>query len=194
MDQGAWADLVALTTRQGASVVAAGVDRDWSVLAEGLEWSCRETLQHNASCLVGYAGQLTAPQSDRWVPFLTVLEDEPDAAGMADVLLACGGILAAVVRGAEPNVISFHPYGMAGPRDSAAMGVVETLVHVDDVARTLGLTWEPADAACTAVLTHLFPDVVVHSPPWEALQWACGRIALPGQPRRDRWRWTNTGS
>ena len=72
------------------------------------------------------------------------------------------------------------------------MGVLETLVHTYDVARGLGVDWAPDPAACARVLARLMPEVERTDDAWADLLWACGRIALPGRPRRERWGWDNT--
>ena len=41
------------------------VDRDWSILASGLEWSCRQTLEHIPSAQLFYASQLSVQAQDR---------------------------------------------------------------------------------------------------------------------------------
>ena len=70
--------------------------------------------------------------------------------------------------------------------------MLETVVHVDDVARGLGLAWRPDDDLCARVLTRLMPDVGLgEHRPWEVLRWATGRVELPGRDRRTDWRWYN---
>lgn len=60
---------------------------------------------HIASDLVGYAGQLTAPRQHGYVPFDVVLDGEPDAPELAEVVRATGGILAAVCETSSPDVL-----------------------------------------------------------------------------------------
>lgn len=188
-----WADLVVAVTGSSAGFVASSGDADWTSPVPDLEWSASQTLEHVASCLVGYAGQLTAPRRRGWVPMLVTLEDQPSSVEMGEVVRAGGGILAAAVATTSSDVRSYHPYGIADAGDFAAMGIIETLVHTDDLARTFGGEWQPDPTACRAVLDRLFLDVDVDADPWTALQWATGRIALPQHPRRTRWRWHNTG-
>jgi hypothetical protein len=66
------------------------------------------------------------------------------------------------------------------------MGVNETLVHTWDVARGLGIGWEPPADLAAAVLARLFPDVP-DAEPGKALLWCTGRIALAGRPRLTSW-------
>ena len=123
-----------------------------------------------------------------------------------DVLAAVGGAVdawgpaatgrparatSAMVRVTPPDVRGHHTFGPADPEASAAMGVLETVVHTADVTRGLGLAYQPDPALCDRVLARLFPDVEPAPDPWTTLQWATGRTALPGRPRRVDWRWSN---
>ncbi len=65
-------------------------------------------------------------------------------------------------------------------------------MHTHDLAAGLGLGWEPPAEVCARVLDRLFPDVPAGAAPWPTLLWATGRIALPGRPRRSKWRWDGT--
>jgi len=91
-------------------------------------------------------------------------------------------LLAAMVRVSPPTVRAEHTYGPADPEASAAMGVLETLVHTHDVARGLGVSWTPDRAVCARVLKRLMPEVERTDDAWADLLWACGRTALPGRP------------
>lgn len=83
----------------------------------------------------------------------------------------------------------FHPFGTADPSGFAAMACDELLVHTDDAARGLGLAFEPDPTRCERTLRRLFPWAPDDVDPWTALRWANGRLALPGRPRLERWRW-----
>ncbi|MFC7547480.1 hypothetical protein [Plantactinospora sp. GCM10030261] len=72
------------------------------------------------------------------------------------------------------------------------MGVVEILVHMHDVAAGLNLTWSPPADLCGAALRRLFPSAPAGREPWPTLQWATGRLALPGLPALTSWRWDGT--
>ena len=109
---------------------------------------------------------------------------------MVNVIRATGGILGAVVRTAPEDVEVWHPYGMADTSAVAAMGIVELLVHTDDICRGLGLVREPPDPMCAQVLSRLFPEAPGPGS-WGTLLWATGRTALPDRPRLDAWRWYN---
>ena len=110
-------------------------------------------------------------------------------AGLLQALEACGALLAAMVRTTPPDVRAHHPYGASDPEGFAAMGVVETLVHLHDIAEGLGLGWDPPADLCARALNRLFPDAPTGTEPWPTLLWVTGRAELNGRPRRTEWRW-----
>ncbi|WIM93973.1 hypothetical protein ACTOB_005968 [Actinoplanes oblitus] len=192
------------------TVVSAAVEalrgvagRDWRIPAGDLSWSCWETVEHVADDLFAYAGQLAAdqPPADRYVPWgvkrtrpdapaLTVYVNPADGtAGLLDVLAASGGLLAATVQVSPPQRRGFHPFGLADATGFAAMGVVEVLVHLSDLAATLEFRWSPDPDVCGRVLRRLFPDAPAGHDPWSTLLWCTGRVELPGHPRQTGWRW-----
>ncbi|WP_197353199.1 maleylpyruvate isomerase N-terminal domain-containing protein [Streptomyces bathyalis] len=192
--------------RLAVAALSAGAEADWSVKAGSLEWDCWDTVEHLSDDLFTYATQLTPdnPPLTDGIPFYfaprqpggpsnTIFADrDAGTAGLLRVLEASGALLVAMVRTVPPDLRAWHPYGVADAGGFAAMGVVETLVHVYDVAEGLGIGWEPPQDLCCRVLTRLFPDVQVDADPWQALLWATGRTALPGHPRRTSWRWSGS--
>jgi hypothetical protein len=189
-----------------ADTLAAAQDRDWRVSAGELDWDCWETVEHIADDLFAYAGQLgpRRPSVEGPVPFgweyrrpggpaLTVWAVPADGqAGLVQVLEASGALLAAMVEVTPPTVRAHHVYGASDPEGFAAMGVVETLVHMRDVAAGLDLLWEPPGELCRRVLTRLFPDAPTGTDRWQTLLWATGRAAVPGRERLTSWRWDGT--
>jgi RimJ/RimL family protein N-acetyltransferase len=177
---------VALTTRALGEVA----HLDWSRPADGLEWSCYDTVVHVASDFNAYAAQLTARATDAYVPFEISAEPGTTPEGLIQVVEATGGLLSAAVHAARQDDRAWHPYGAAGADGFAAMGILETLLHTHDVLRGLGTTgWEPSAALCAGVLARLFPHAPLGHAPWETLLWATGRGELPGLPRLAVWRW-----
>jgi len=186
-----------------ADTLGTAVDRDWRVPAGDLDWDCWETVEHIADDLFAYAGQLgpRRPSVEGPVPFgweyrrpggpaLTVYAVPADGnAGLLQVLESAGALLAAMVQVTPPDVRAHHVYGAADPEGFAAMGVVEILVHMRDVAAGLGLSWEPPEELCGRVLHRLFPGAPAEGERWQVLLWATGRIALPGRERLSSWRW-----
>ncbi|MEU8896369.1 hypothetical protein [Nocardia sp. NPDC048505] len=176
----------------------------WGRKAGALEWDCWETVEHLSDDLFAYAAQLgprTPPLSGH-VPFVweprrpggpanAIHADRAAGApGLLQVLEASGALLVAMVRTTAPEVRAYHVYGNADPEGFAAMGIAETLVHTDDLAQGLGLTWAPPADLCARVLRRLFPDAPTDTPPWPTLLWATGRTDLDdAHPRLAKWRW-----
>jgi hypothetical protein len=181
-------------------------EADWSAKAGSLEWDCRETADHLIDDLFSYAAQLgpRQPSLDTYVPFgwaqarpgapgLAVYADpEAGTAGRLVALEAAGALLAAMVRTRPATLRSFHTYGVSDPEGFAAMGVVETLAHLQDLAEGLGFAWAPPAGLCRRVLDRLFPDAPTDTDPWPTLRWATGRGELPGRARLTEWRWDGT--
>src|ERR1700679_1291112 len=179
---------VELAVVLAADALNGALDQDWRVPAGGLDWDCRETVEHMADDLFAYAGQLgpRRPPRDTYVPFawkrrpggpaLTISTDaRTENVGLVQVFEACGAFLAALVATAPPGTRAWHPMGLGDPEGFAAMGVVEVLVHMRDVAAGLGFDWTPPEELCDRVLHRLFPDAPADTPRWETLLWATGR-------------------
>jgi len=175
----------------------------WDAKAGSLEWTCWETVEHLADDLFSYAAQLgpKAPPLDGHIPFVwtrrqpggpanVIFADrEAGPAGLLQVLEASGALLVAMVRTTQPQVRAHHVFGAADPEGFAAMGIVETLVHVHDIAAGAGLAWAPPADLCDRVLVRLFPDAPRGTDRWQTLLWATGRTELSGHPRLSTWRW-----
>jgi hypothetical protein len=175
---------------------------DWHAPAAGLEWTCWETVEHMADDLFTYAAQLgpAKPSVDTYVkfgyrprrpggPHVTVYVDPaegPDA--LLEVLEVCGAMLAALIDTVPADRLSFHNYGPSDPSGFAAMGVVEVLVHLHDVAGALGLAFAPPADLCSEALRRLFPEAP-DGEPWPVLLWCTGRADLPGRPAPATWKW-----
>ncbi|OJY51408.1 MAG: hypothetical protein BGP03_16100 [Pseudonocardia sp. 73-21] len=198
------ADDVLAAVASAVTALRAGADRDWWAPAGDLEWSCWETVEHIADDLVFYGAQLGAPGYRTYLPLEAAartpggeenaIRSDPAAGpeGLFAVLTASGALLAAIVQVTPPGVTGHHAFGRADAEASAAMGVLETLVHTHDVAQGLRVPFDPDPGLCARVLARLFRDVGPAADPWTTLLWACGRIALPDRPRRaDGWRWDN---
>jgi Mycothiol maleylpyruvate isomerase N-terminal domain len=179
------------------------VERDWDVPASGLTWTCRGTIEHVADDLFAYAGQIATsrPEVDTYVSFdfHADREGEPPCAvhakrdrgnaGLVQILDACGGMLSALVRTRPADVRGWHPSGVSDPSGFAAMGTVEVLLHMYDVAEPLGLEWDPHPDVVRRVLRRLFPQAPSGGDPWQILLQVTGRD--PDRPL-DSWQWDGT--
>ena len=167
------------------------VDRDWSILAGGLEWSCRRTLEHIASAPIEYASELALPAQES-------LEGIYPSGGMdqltvPDLLLLLevnAAILDHVLRAAPASARAFHR-AWVDPSGFAGMGCDEILIHTADIAAGFEIDFRPPEDLSSRVLARLFPWAPTDIGHWESLLWANGRIALPesGLPRDENWRW-----
>jgi hypothetical protein len=165
------------------------LDRDWSVKAGGLEWDCRRTLDHIVDTLFLYAAYLASRATARISP-----PRNGDLAASPEQLLQTVGVAAAVLaevaRAAPAGTRAFHPGGMTDVPGWLSMACEEVLVHTDDIAQGLGLTFRPPDDLSTKIVARLFPWAPIDPDPWAALRWATGRIALPDRERLDpNWGW-----
>jgi hypothetical protein len=197
------ADDVTRAARLAHESLATATHLDWHKPAGGLEWSCWETVEHMSDDSFAYAAQLgpSNPSTSTHVPFgwqrrrpggpaLTIHVDPAEGpSGLLEVFETCGAMFAAMLNAAPPDRLSFHPSGTSDPSGFAAMGVVEVLVHMRDVAAGLDLTWLPPADLCERALHRLFPDAPSGGEPWQTLLWATGRADLPGHPTRTSWTW-----
>jgi hypothetical protein len=178
----------------------------WDAKAGPLDWDCWETVEHLSDVLFTYAVQLgpRTPSLTADVPFRCESRRPggPDnavhadraagPAGLLQVLEASGALLVAMVRTTPSRIRAYHDFGVSDPAGFAAMGVVETLVHTQDLAEGLGLVWAPPADLCARVLARLFPDAPATTDRWRTLLWATGRAELPGRPKLKTWRWSST--
>ena len=113
------------------------------------------------------------------------------AAEVLEFAVTGGRVLASMVRTSRAHVRAYHPAGMADPEGFAGMGCHEALLHGNDIAQAFGLSLDPPRDVCRRVLARIFPQAptdLAESDPWTALQWAGGRIELPGHPQQPSWR------
>ncbi|ORI19415.1 hypothetical protein BJD99_04285 [Rhodococcus sp. 1163] len=198
------ADDVIETATAAASALRDAAPNDWSVAAGDLTWNCWETVEHTADDLFFYAAQLGAGGTPGHLPIEArsrrpsgpenSISVDPDIGveGLLDVFTAMAALLAAIVRVSPRTARAHHVYGLADPEASAAMGVLETVVHTFDVTTGLGVRWRADDALCTRVIARLLPEIEPADDGWSTLLWACGRIDLPRRPRREKWSWDNS--
>ncbi len=185
-------DLVARVAAASHAALEPFLDADWSVPARDLERSCARTLEHLADSYFAHAARITGRPAEWFVPATLTLDDPADNRATLLVLDACAGLLRGAAVVGDPESTAYHPWGASDPSGSVAMGCAEALLHTYDVVAGLGGSWTPPDDLAAPVLARLFdaPDGV---PAGDALLWCAGRVALPGRPRRDEWRWYGEG-
>ena len=190
---------------QAAAVLQSVVDKDWHVPAQDSTWDCWETIDHIADDMFAYAVQLgprPTPKDDylgfaytikhEGGPALSVWADPSKGnAGAIRVLYASGALLAAMVTVSPPDLRAYHPFGLADPEGWAAIGLVELIVHMRDVAGGLGATWQPDEDLCGRILDRVFAplELPAGGTRWQTLLWATGRASWDGAPKLDKWRW-----
>jgi uncharacterized protein (TIGR03083 family) len=164
-------------------------DKDWSLRAHDLEWSCRHTVGHISRALSSYslhlANRATArihyPATDD--PQLTVSE-------LITLVAAMAAVLAEVVRAAPAKTRGWHPQGLADAGGFVAMGCSEIIIHTGDIARALNAPFDPGEELPDRVARRLFPWAPADADGWSALRWGNGRIALAGRARlAPDWGW-----
>jgi hypothetical protein len=161
------------------------VDRDWSVPAGTLEWSCLYTADHTIDCVFSYALFLGSRRLDDYPPF-GELHALPEAgpSDMVDGLRAVSNMLAGTIRTAPPEaraVILRRPEPQTGgPDDFAARGALELILHAHDVCTGLGVAFDPPADLCDRLL-QATTDWIRNAPeelpddPWAALLARSGR-------------------
>jgi hypothetical protein len=164
-----------------------GLDRDWSVPAGTLEWSCFTTADHTIDCVFSYALFLASRRRDMYPPF-TELHALPGA-GPSDLvngLQAVCTMLVAVVAEAGPGTEAImwgRIGGLGESRDFAARGGHELILHAHDVCTGLGVPFDPPRDLCERLRDHtrewpVGPEVAPTDDPWSDLLERSGRQRL----------------
>jgi hypothetical protein len=164
------------------------LDRDWSVPAGTLEWSCFTTADHTVDCVFSYALFLASRRQDTY-PNFTELHALPGASP-ADLLFglrAVCAMLIGVVTIAEPGaraVIWIRNGGQTAPAaDFAARGGHELILHAHDVCAGLGVPFDPPRDLCQRLWQHTLdwpigPTVDSTDDPWSDLLERSGRARV----------------
>lgn len=174
------------------ATLAPAIERDWSVNAGDMDWSCQRTLDHMTDSLLFYALHLATRATTRQTP----LRNGDPAASVPELVTAvpaAATILTRLTDEAGPQARAFHPAGMADADGFRAMGCQEILTHTGDIAAGLGLSAAPPGDVCDRILRRIFPwapDATEAPDRWAALRWACGRAPLADRPRlAPDWWW-----
>lgn len=166
------------------------LDRDWSVPAGALEMSCRDVLDHTATGLAYYVGQLATRSPVRRVP-IRDREGTHTAAELVEVAETAAIALAVVAEATPPDTRAYHGLGMADAEAFLAMACVEVLVHAWDVAQGLDLAMEPPADVAPKLLRRLYRLAPTGHDAWETFLYASGRSPLGDlpHPRDGAWGW-----
>lgn len=143
-----------------AGAWTSAADRDWSVPAGTLEWSCTATADHAVDCVYAPAFFLASRRTDGY----------PEAGGdlsmgasatpalLVESLGIATRILVAVVRDAEPDVRAVlfrRPQVItAPPADFLPRGALELILHAHDVCAGLQVPFEPPAGLCRRLCEH----------------------------------------
>jgi hypothetical protein len=137
-----------------------GLDRDWSVAAGTLEWSCRATAEHTVDAVFGPALNLASRRLHAYARF-DLLRALPGAtiADLVDGLRAVTNMLWALIVTAEPGtraVIRHRPAIEVGEaHDFAPRGASELIFHTYDICTGLGMPFEPPRDLCRRLLPYI---------------------------------------
>ncbi|MEU6237810.1 maleylpyruvate isomerase N-terminal domain-containing protein [Kitasatospora sp. NPDC047058] len=186
-----WPALVTEAAARTTGLLGRAAGADWSRRPEGSDRTCRETLDHLALGVLGYAGLLTARPADRYIALFGSLDPAAPVPHCLEGLRIAAALLAGAVRDAPPDARAWHPWGASDGPGFAAMGTVELLVHGWDLAGALDLARSLPDELAAPALARLFPAAPAGHAPGDTLLWCTGRTALPGLPEvpAGAWSW-----
>ena len=152
------------------------VDRDWTVAAGSLTWSCWQTADHLVDVIFSYAFQIAArpEKSDLAFDELRAAPEAP-ASHLVNGLLAVSRMMTSTMR-SSPSGVTIPWHGQPiDLRSWAAMGTREIILHTHDIATGLGVPYAPEADLAAAVLAFAHPDADPGHDPWASLVRASGR-------------------
>ena len=181
-------DLVAAADLATATLGPA-LDRDWSVRAGALDWSCRRTLDHMIDALLFFSAHI-ATRAIRRLPSIRNGDADRSTTELLTVLDVSAAITAELLREFGPDERAFHPAGMADRSGYLGVACEEVVMHTADIAAGLGISFAPPDELSRKIVARIFPWAPNDVPVWDALLWSTGHIALPNRERQDaNWYW-----
>ncbi len=167
------ADLDALSDAVAAAWWCAR-DRDWSVRAGTLDWSCLATADHAVDCVYAPALFLASRKQDGYpdVGVDLTLGDRARPSRLVESLRIATRLLVGVVNDAAPDVraVIFRRPALttAPPRDFPPRGALELLLHAHDVCAGLAVAFEPSPELCGRLREHT-RDWPMWSRVWQGL-------------------------
>ncbi|MCW0211776.1 MAG: hypothetical protein OJJ54_00290 [Pseudonocardia sp.] len=160
---------------------------DWAARAGDLDMSVAEVVAHTGQRVLLLATDLAGGPAGLGTVEVRITAHAPPAALVATVRTAAE-VLAAVLDATPEDARGFHPDGLSDPSGFAALACDEMLVHTDDAAHGLGVSFVPDPHLAARVLRRLFPWAPRHELSWPTLRWANGRSPLGDRPRQESWR------
>jgi hypothetical protein len=180
-----------------AGVWTSAADRDWSVPAGTLEWSCTRTADHAVDCVYAPAFFLASRRTDGYPDAgddMTLGEDATPIR-LVESLGIATRLLAAVVNDTDPNARAVIFQGpevlVAEPAAFVPRGALELILHAHDVCTGLQVPFEPPVDLCERLREHTRPWPLWNllwnglgrtDDPWSDLLVASGR--QPGEASR----------
>jgi len=156
------ADLYALSDLVAAAWTDAS-DRDWSVPAGTLAWSCTGTADHAVDCVYAPAFFLASRRVDGYpeVGLDLTLGGDATPARLVQSLQIATRMLAGVVNDAGSDVravIFRRPEVLTGaPEDFVPRAAAEFILHTHDVCEGLGVSFKPPSDLCYRLREHTRP-------------------------------------
>lgn len=153
-------DDLEVLTELVAEAWTSGADRDWSVPAGTLEWSCTNTADHAVDTVVAPALFLASRRTDGYpdLEWDTTMGSAATPVRLVEGLRTASRILAGVVTAAEPDVravIWRRPRVEARPpADFIPRGGLELILHAHDVCAGLTVPFEPPADLCERLREH----------------------------------------
>jgi hypothetical protein len=139
--------------RLATEALGSVADRDWSTTAAGLDWTCRQTVDHLIDCVFSYTLQIAGQAHGDWLA-LDELHARSDATPgqLVEALRAVGSALAAVLQTAPDDLSASDGIQELDAAAWVARALHEVLLHTSDVLTGLGVDFEPAPELCEFVL------------------------------------------
>jgi len=165
-------------------------DRDWTVPAGTLDWSCLATADHAVDCVYAPAFFLASRRLEGYPTACADLRLCADAtpARLVESLEIATRILTAVVAATPTTARSILFQGpepvVGAPGDFVPRGALELILHAHDVALGLEIPFTPPRDLCARLREHtrgwamwrlLGPGLRAHDDPWTDLLVASGR-------------------
>jgi hypothetical protein len=146
-----------------ATTWTAAADRDWSVPAGTVEWSCTATADHAVDCVYAPAFFLASRRTDAY-PYAggdLTLGDEATPARLVESLEIATRLLISLVSNTPDDVraVIFRRPGvwLGAPDDFLPRGATELLLHAHDVSVGLDVDFEPPVGLARRLREHTRP-------------------------------------